>query len=146
MATLNKVMLIGRLGKNPEVRSFNDGSKVVNFPLATERFVQGGDKATDWHRIVAYGKIAEAIASYCFKGSLIYLEGRLQTREFTTDKGKQYVTEVVVFNLQFLDSRNSNQGQQQQNNQPAQKVNTDYKYQPKQATSADTFEEDEIPF
>ena len=101
MAGLNKVMLIGNLGKDPEVRYTQGGQAVANFNIATNE--SWTDKAgqkqerTEWHRFVVWGKAAELCGEYLSKGRQVYIEGKLQTREWTNKEGqKQYSTEVVA--------------------------------------------------
>lgn len=110
MAGLNKVMLIGNLGRDPEIRYSPQGLAVVNFTLATNE--QWTDKntgerqeRTEWHRIVVFGKQAETCEKYLSKGKQIYLEGRLQTRSWEKEGQTQYTTEIVVSNFVFLGSR-----------------------------------------
>ncbi len=107
MASLNKVMLIGNLGRDPEIRYSQQGLAVVNFSLATsEQWTDkgSGDKQekTEWHRIVVFGKQAEICEKYLSKGSSIYIEGRLQTRSYEKDGQTHYITEIVASNFQFL--------------------------------------------
>lgn len=107
--SLNKVMLIGRLGKDPELRQSNSGTSVVNFTMATsERYKEQGasewTEKTEWHRCVCFGSRAEVIAKYLKKGSPVYVEGGLQTRSWDDKDGqKKYSTEIVVRDFQFLD-------------------------------------------
>src|SRR5262245_30187464 len=110
MASVNKVILIGNLGRDPELRYTQGGQAVANFTLATnERFsTKDGDKQerTEWHRIVAWGRTAELCAQYLSKGRSVYLEGRLQTREWEDKEGqKRRTTEVVANTVQFLGGR-----------------------------------------
>ena len=110
MASINKVILVGNLGKDPELRYTNGGTAVTNFSLATsENFTdRSGQKQerTEWHRIVAWGKTAEFCGEYLTKGRKIYLEGKIQTREWTDKEGvKKYSTEIVANDIQFLDSK-----------------------------------------
>jgi single-strand DNA-binding protein len=107
MGTLNKVMLIGRLGRDPEERSTAGGTKVSNFTLATDTFRgNNGDKTTEWHRIVAFGKVAELCNQYLAKGKLVCIEGSLQTRSWEKPPGeKHYMTEVVGSRITFLDHK-----------------------------------------
>ena len=107
---VNKALLIGRLGADPEVRYTPDGTMVVNFRLATD--LQWKDKngeklqRTEWHRIVAYGKLAEICSNYLSKGKLIFIEGRIQTRSWEDKDGvKRSTTEIVASNMQMLDSK-----------------------------------------
>ncbi len=108
--TLNKVLLIGRLGKNPEIRYTPDGLAIANFSLATDEGYKGKDGTyqsnTEWHRIVAFGKLAEICGEYLTKGKQVYIEGRIQTRSWNDQNGeKKYSTEIIANNLIMLDSR-----------------------------------------
>jgi single-strand DNA-binding protein len=107
---VNKAILIGRLGKDPEVRYTPDGTMVTNFNLATDE--QWKDKSgekvqkTEWHRIVAFGKLAEICGNYLVKGKLVFVEGKIQTRSWEDKEGvKRYTTEIVANNMQMLDSK-----------------------------------------
>jgi single-strand DNA-binding protein len=105
---INKVILIGNLGADPEVRFTQGGQAVANFRIATSESwtdKQSGQKTekTEWHRIVVWGKLAELCGEYLKKGRQCYAEGRLQTREWTDKEGKKnYTTEVVANTVQFL--------------------------------------------
>jgi len=110
MASVNKVILIGNLGRDPELRYTQGGQAVANFTVATnERFSsKDGEKQerTEWHRIVAWGRTAELCAQYLSKGRSVYLEGRLQTREWEDKEGqKRRTTEIVATMVQFLGGR-----------------------------------------
>jgi single-strand DNA-binding protein len=116
MSNLNKVMLIGRLTRDPEMRYTPSGQPVTSFSIATNRYGGGTDgdrkEFTDYHNIVAWniGKrtLAEIVAQYTRKGSLVYVEGRLQTRSWEGQDGqKRRTTEVVANDVQFLDSRST---------------------------------------
>ncbi len=107
---LNKVMLIGNLGSDPELRYTQGGTPVASFSLATNESYKGQDgnlvEKTEWHRIVAWRKAAETMAQYLKKGSKVYVEGKLQTRSWDDKDGsKKYMTEIVVDTFMFLDSR-----------------------------------------
>jgi single-strand DNA-binding protein len=107
MAGINKVMLIGRLGKDPEARRTNSGSAVANFSVATsENWTdKNGQKQekTEWHRVIVFGKLAEIVSQYVKKGSQIYVEGKLQTRSWQDkDNQTKYTTEIVAQSVQFL--------------------------------------------
>ncbi|MBI2091987.1 MAG: single-stranded DNA-binding protein [Deltaproteobacteria bacterium] len=109
MASLNKVMIIGNLGADPEVRSTGSGQSVATLRVATtERWMdKSGQKTerTEWHRVIVWGKQAELCKEYLSKGRQVYAEGRLQTREWTDKEGnKRYTTEVVAQRIQFLGS------------------------------------------
>jgi single-strand DNA-binding protein len=105
--SVNKVILVGRLGQNPEVRYTPSGSAVANFSVATNEAWtdKSGQKQerTEWHRVVVWGKLAELCNQYLQKGRQCYVEGRLQTREWTDKDGvKKYSTEVQAQTVQFL--------------------------------------------
>lgn len=111
MSSLNKVMLIGRLGRDPETRFTASGQAVCNFTLATDESYKDKSGAkqqkTEWHRLVAWGKTAEIAQQYLKKGSLVYIEGKLQSREWEDkrDGAKKTVTEIIVGNLTMLGSK-----------------------------------------
>ncbi|HCY85931.1 MAG TPA: single-stranded DNA-binding protein [Desulfobacteraceae bacterium] len=117
MAGLNKVMIIGGFTRDPELRYSQQGTAVVNASIATsEKWKdQNGQQQerTEYHRIVVFGKQAETIEKYMSKGSQIYIEGRLQTRNYEKDGQTHYVTEVVATNFQFLGGGNRQGGQGQ---------------------------------
>jgi single-strand DNA-binding protein len=111
MAGINKVILIGRLGRDPEIRYTPDGRAVANFSIATSeewRDKDSGEKKerTEWHRIVVFGKMGEICGQYLSKGRQVYLEGRIQTRSWEKDGVTRYTTEIVAGDVQFLGSRN----------------------------------------
>ncbi len=117
MAGINKVILIGNLGRDPEIRYSQAGTAVVNFPIATsEQWTDKntGDKQekTEWHRIVIFGRMAENVEKYLSKGSKAYVEGKLQTRNYEKDGQTHYITEIVANTVQFLDGRPSDRTQQ----------------------------------
>ncbi len=117
MGSVNKAIVLGNLGKDPEVRYTQSGQAVANFTLATNE--QWTDKQgqrqdrTEWHRIVAWGKTAELCGEYLSKGRQVYIEGRLQTREWTDKENKKnYTTEIVADRVVFLsDPSRAGQGQ-----------------------------------
>ena len=105
---LNKVVLIGRLAKDPELRYTPSGTAVTSFTLAVERSFSGqdGKKETDFIPIVAWGKLGENAAKYLAKGRLAAVEGRIQIRNYENNEGRKvYVTEVVAENVRFLESK-----------------------------------------
>ena len=126
MAGVNKVIIVGNLGKDPEVRFMPNGGAVANITVATSdtwKDKQTGEQKekTEWHRVVMFGKLAEIAGEYLKKGSKVYLEGSLQTRKWTNQQGQdQYTTEIVLqgFNgvMQMLDGKSSGQGGFQNNN------------------------------
>lgn len=106
---LNKVMLIGRLGSDPEMRYTTNGVAVANLRIATDSPVKRGDEwetETEWHRIVAWNRLAEFCGEYLSKGRLVYVEGRLRTRSWEDQEGnKRWTTEIVARDIQGLDSK-----------------------------------------
>lgn len=108
--SVNKVILVGRLGKDPETRFTTSGQAVCNFSLATDETYKdrAGErqKRTEWHKIVVWGKQAEIAQQYLHKGSLIFVEGRIQTRQWDDKEGqKRTSTEIVASNFRMLGSR-----------------------------------------
>lgn len=119
---VNKVILVGRLGGDPEIRQTNNGMSVANFSLATdESFTKNGErqKSTTWHRLILWDKLAEIAEQYLHKGDLIYVEGKIQSRQYEDrrDGAKHNVTEIVVFTLKMLQT----QGGKQEAIRPAQR-------------------------
>jgi single-strand DNA-binding protein len=106
---LNKAMLIGRLGGDPEIRYTASGTAVANFTLATNHGVKRGDKweeETEWHRIVAWDRLAEIVSQYLHTGSQLYIEGRIQTREWQDrDGNRRWTTEIIARDIQMLGGR-----------------------------------------
>ncbi len=110
MAGINKVILIGHLGADPEIRYTQGGAPVANLRLATSESWKNKngqkEERTEWHRVVAWSKLAELAGQYLQKGRQIYVEGRLQTRSWDDKDGnKRYSTEIVATNIQFLGGR-----------------------------------------
>ena len=115
---MNKTILIGRLGKTPELKYTQDGTAVASFGLATsERWKdKNGEKKerTEWHRITAYGKLAELCTSYLEKGSQVFIEGRIHYREWDDKENiKHNMTDIVVTGLEFLGSKKRGDDKQQ---------------------------------
>jgi len=113
MSGLNKVMLIGRLGSDPELRYTPDGTAVASFSIATSeewKDKNTGEKKerTEWHRVVAWRKLGEICGEYLAKGKQIYVEGRIQTRSWEDKDGnKRYTTEIIASDIQFLGAKDS---------------------------------------
>ena len=112
MASVNKVILIGRLGKDIDLRQTGAGSSIANMTLATDRRYKDGQgnqqTETEWHSVVFFGKTAEIASQYLHKGSSVYIEGRLHTRKYTDKQGiERYATDIIGETLQFLDSKKS---------------------------------------
>ncbi|MDR3608088.1 MAG: single-stranded DNA-binding protein [Oligoflexia bacterium] len=120
--SVNKVILVGRLGQNPEVRYTPSGAAVANFSVATNESWndKSGQKQerTEWHRVVVWGKLAELCNQFLVKGRQVYLEGRLQTRQWQDKDGQtKYTTEIQAQTVQFLGGNAGDQPQRQNNNQ-----------------------------
>jgi len=111
MASINKAIIVGNLGKDPEVRYANNGSAIANITVATSeqwKDKNTGEKQekTEWHRISAFGRLAEIMGEYLKKGSQVYIEGRIQTRKWQDKDGKdRYTTEIIANEMQMLGSR-----------------------------------------
>jgi single-strand DNA-binding protein len=149
MASVNKVILIGNLGKDPEMRYMQNGDAVANITLATaEKWKdKNGEKQekTEWHRVTFYRKLAEIVGEYLKKGHSVYIEGRLETRKWTDKNGiERYTTDIIVTDMKMLGNRSSGgssktpadheESQQNQNDSA-----------PKSAGSFDDMDDD-IPF
>lgn len=126
MRGVNKVIIIGNLGADPEARQFNNGGNVTNISVATsEQWTdkQSGEKkeATEWHRIVLFNRLGEIAAQYLRKGSKVYIEGSLRTRKYQDSNGQdKYITEIRADQLQMLDGKDEGQAPNNQNSRPAQ--------------------------
>lgn len=142
---LNKVQIIGRVGKDPEMRYATNGDAIANFTVATsERYKdkQTGEavEKTEWHNVSAFRRLAEVIGEFVHKGSLIYIEGKIQTRKYDKDGVTHYATSIVASEMKMLGSKD---GGQQQQNQPRTAIRAPAPRA--QATVFDDFDE-EIPF
>ncbi len=114
MAGVNKVIILGNLGKDPEMRYQPSGGAIANFNVATSETFKDKDgnkqERTEWHRVVLFGRTAEVAGEYLRKGSTAYIEGRLQTRKWTDKEGQErYTTEIVGDRLQLVGGRNGGQ-------------------------------------
>jgi single-strand DNA-binding protein len=129
MRGINKVIIIGNLGNDPEARQFNNGGNVTNISVATsEQWTdkQSGEKkeATEWHRIVLFNRLGEIAAQYLRKGSKVYIEGSLRTRKYQDSNGQdKYITEIRADQLQMLDGKDEGQAPNNQNSRPANNQN-----------------------
>jgi single-strand DNA-binding protein len=129
MSGINKVILIGRLGQDPEIRVLDNGTKVASFSLATSESYTDkntGEKkeTTEWHKISMWRNMAELAEKYLQKGSQVYLEGKLKTNTYEKDGTTVYTTGVVAYSMQFLGGKNESQAQSQQ---PAPETHDDSK-------------------
>lgn len=137
MAGVNKVILVGNLGRDPEVRYTKSGQAVASFSIATSEKWTGKDgnreERTEWHRITAWGKLGEICGEYLSKGKQVYIEGKLQTREWEDKDGnKRQTTEVVANNMVMLSQAGGAQGGSGGYSEPS--------------GGPDDFEDDDIPF
>jgi single-strand DNA-binding protein len=111
MATVNKVIIVGNLGRDPEIRYMPSGDAIANIAVATsykskDRNTGEQKELTEWHRISFFGRLAEVVGQYTAKGSSIYVEGRLQTRKYTDKDGiERYATDIIAENMQMLGGR-----------------------------------------
>ena len=109
--SVNKVILIGRLGKDPEVRKINNNATVYNFPLATREVFKNTDgtynEQTEWHNIVMWRGLAEVAEKYVRKGNLLYIEGKIRTKSVGEEGNKKYFTDIVADQMTMLGSKNS---------------------------------------
>ena len=149
---VNKALLIGNLGNDPEVRYTPNGNAIANVVLATSsawRDKQTGElnERTEWHRIVFFNRLAEIVNEYLRKGSKIYIEGSLRTRKWQDKNGiDRYTTEIIANEMQILDNRNSGTSQQSSGNQQSSnKEETSAKAADTTTQSIDSFDDD-IPF
>ncbi|MDX7989184.1 single-stranded DNA-binding protein [Xenorhabdus sp. 12] len=152
---VNKVILVGNLGRDPEVRYLPNGGAVTNITLATSeqwRDKQSGEvkEKTEWHRVVLFGKLAEVAGEYLKKGAQVYIEGQLQTRKWQDQQGQdRYTTEIVVNvggTLQMLGSRQeSQQEQQSQSRYSGQQQQSQLWGQPQQPQAQESQQQSEPP-
>ena len=104
MASVNKVFLIGHVGKDPEIINTAGGNTIAKFSLATSEKYNGEEK-TQWHRIVVFGKLTEIVAQYIKKGSQVYLEGKIDYQQWESEGVTKYATDIVVFQMQMLGAK-----------------------------------------
>jgi single-strand DNA-binding protein len=146
MKGVNKVILVATCGKDPEMKSMPNGNAVANFSVATSeswKDAQGNkQESTEWHRCVAFGKLAEIIGQYVRKGSKVYLEGKLKTRQWEQDGQKRYATEVLVNEMQMLDSKPAGQSEAP----VRQDVSTQLRQASNTKPAFDDFDDTNLPF
>ena len=147
---VNKVILVGNLGNDPDVRYMPNGNAVANISLATsdswkDKNTGEQQERTEWHRVVFFNRLAEIVEQYVKKGSKLYVEGRLQTRSWEQDGVKRYTTEIVASEMQMLDSRG---GAGADFGQPAQSAPPQQQPAAQAAAPAQNFDnfDDDIPF
>lgn len=138
---INKAILIGRLGKDPEMRRTTDDKDVATLTLATSERWKGKDgtnqEKTEWHRLVAFDKLASIMGQYLVKGSMIYVEGKITTRKWTDSQGQEkYTTEIIVSEMKMLGDKG----------QGTEKLDTHQATAPARPASNDAPFDDQIPF
>ena len=147
--SVNKVILVGNLGKDPEIRHLENGAAVANFSIATSENYKDrktGEKVsqTEWHNIVAWRGLAEIAEKYLKKGHKVYIEGKLKTRTWQDQDGNnRYSTEVITDNLTMLGNANQNENKSNYT-EPSNKLNTDKKPADKEFSAPE--DEDDLPF
>jgi len=143
MAGINRIFLIGRLGKDPEMKSMPNGTAITNFSIATseewkDKLTGEKKEKTEWHRVVTFRRLAEVCGEWLGKGSQVYIEGRLQTREWEKDGVKRYTTEIVADKMQMLG------GKGDRRDEPARVAVPQGDYQNNRGP--DGYKDDSIPF
>lgn len=155
MAGVNKVIILGRLGKDPEMRSFESGSQVCRIVVATSESYtdKQGQKVekTEWHNISLWGKLADIANTYLKKGSEVYVEGKLQTNSYEADGVTKYSTEILANTINLIGGKAEGSSAMQNNDQVASAPNTAPKTpSPKKATNAalggNDDDDDDLPF
>jgi single-strand DNA-binding protein len=150
MASVNKVIIVGNLGRDPEIRYMPSGDAIANIAVATtykskDKNTGEQKELTEWHRISFFGRLAEIVGQYLKKGSSVYVEGRLQTRKYTDKDGiERYATDIIAENMQMLGGRSSDDYQEEaQNPPPARQQKPVPRQRPKPDISG---MDDDIPF
>lgn len=148
MAGVNKVILVGRLGKDPEVRNLENGAAVANFTMATsetykDRVTGEKKEITDWHNIVLWRGLAEIAQKYLHKGDMVYIEGKMRTRSWEKEGVTRYTTEVIADNMTMLSTQRSGGG-----NNYSSEGNGGYSgtAKPQESFSPDSSGTDDLPF
>lgn len=144
MASVNKAIIVGNLGKDQELRHMPNGDAVVNFSVATTENYKDRDgnkqEKTEWHNVVIYGKLAEIAAQYLKKGSTVYLEGRIQTRKWQKDGVDRYTTEIIANSMTMLGGKDGGE-------RPAQQQASQQRRAPAPAKPLpEAFDDSGIPF
>lgn len=142
MSGVNKVILLGNLGKDPEIRNLESGAKVASFSLATNRSYKGQDgkrvEETEWHNIVLWGNLADLAEKFLAKGRQVFIEGRIKTRQWDDKDGvKRYTTEIVGENMTFVGGRD-------QRDEPSPEQETGHA--PSSVGAAQPDDNDDLPF
>ncbi|MCE5360905.1 single-stranded DNA-binding protein [Candidatus Igneacidithiobacillus taiwanensis] len=150
MAGVNKVILLGHLGRDPEMRYQPSGAAIANLNLATSETFKDRDgnrqERTEWHRVVLFGRTAEVAGEYLKKGSMAYVEGRLQTRKWTDKEGQErYTTEIVGDRLQLVGGRGGG-GTANFDDEPQEISSSQGASRSAARAPVESFEDDDIPF
>lgn len=141
MASVNKVILVGNLGKDPESRVTGSGEAVCTFSIATTESWRDKKEVTEWHKVVAYGKLAEIAGQYLRKGSQVYVEGKIKTRKWQDNNGQdRYTTEINASALTMLGKKVEDEGGRQQPKQQGTSSNKRNEFPPPSDL------DDDIPF
>ncbi len=150
---VNKVILVGNVGSDPETRYLPSGGAVTNFSLATSEVWKDKNtgqqqERTEWHRVTMYQRLAEIAAEYVRKGSKLYVEGSLRTRSWEQDGVKRYSTEIIANEMQMLDSRGGGGGDNYQPSQPSAQGQGGGQQRPSSQPTPADFDnfDDDIPF
>ena len=148
--SLNKAMLIGNIGKDPEVIHFENGGKLVKFPIATGESYTKRDRGekveiTDWHNIVMRRGLADIAEKYLRKGSKVFIEGKIRTRTYEDNGVTKYVTEIIADQMTMLGG-NPNQGQSGSSSQPSAQANTSQSPKVSEPETGNSPAEDDLPF
>lgn len=141
--SVNKVILVGNVGKDPEVNYIREDVPVAKFPLATsETYTKDGEKITqtEWHNIVLWRGLARVVEKYVRKGSLLYIEGKINTRSYEKDGETKYITEIVADNMRMLGKRPDDSGQS--SHRPSEQN----EQAPENNTTGIPQEDDDLPF
>ncbi|MBX2944545.1 MAG: single-stranded DNA-binding protein [Cyclobacteriaceae bacterium] len=147
MSGVNKVILVGRLGKDPEVRNLDSGVAVANFSIATsetyrDKTTNEKKEITEWHNIVLWRGLAEIAQKYLHKGDMVYIEGKLRTRSWEKEGVTRYITEVVADNMTMLSTKSSGGSSAESNYAPASKPSSSEGM----SMPAETGGSDDLPF
>lgn len=151
MASVNKAILIGNLGRDPELKSLPSGQPVANFPIATsekwkDKSTGETKEQTEWHNIIMFGKLAEIAGQYLKKGSSVFIEGRLQTRKWQDKNGQdRYTTEIIANEMKMLGGRGDQSGSQPAQ-QPRSQSNQDARNKATFDAQAPAGFDDDIPW
>lgn len=150
MASVNKVTLLGRLGRDPETKTTSGGTTVCRLAVATDNRVKSADgtwgKETEWHNVTLFGRTAEVADQYLRKGSEVYLEGRLKTRKYTDKNGiERWTTDIICNEMQMCGGKTSAKEEPRETHSEDYRDRPSRKVQPQQKSGEEVFSDD-IPF